>query len=72
MITYLHHTSPNLPKYTPEAWTYLRGALATVDRDPGFILRHSFHQIINLHVIHHLFPYVPQSPSIFTNYILLN
>ncbi|KAI1253551.1 hypothetical protein MGN70_005761 [Eutypa lata] len=59
MITYLHHTSPSLPKYTPESWTYLRGALATVDRDPGFILRHMFHHIIDLHVIHHLFPRIP-------------
>ncbi|KAF7527878.1 hypothetical protein G7054_g10316 [Neopestalotiopsis clavispora] len=59
MITYLHHTSPNLPKYTPQAWTYLRGALATVDRDPGWLLRHSFHHIIDLHVIHHLFPRIP-------------
>ncbi|KAI0024877.1 fatty acid desaturase-domain-containing protein [Xylariomycetidae sp. FL0641] len=56
MITYLHHTSPYLPKYTPESWTYLRGALATVDRDPGWALRHAFHHVIDLHVIHHLFP----------------
>lgn len=41
MITYLHHTHTALPKYTPESWTYLRGALATVDRDPGFVMRHS-------------------------------
>jgi bifunctional Delta-12/omega-3 fatty acid desaturase len=56
MITYLHHTSPELPKYTPEAWTFMRGALATVDRDPGFLLRHLFHHIVDLHVVHHLFP----------------
>ncbi|KAK7756734.1 hypothetical protein SLS62_001177 [Diatrype stigma] len=59
MITYLHHTSPSLPKYTPESWTYLRGALATVDREPGFVLRHMFHHIIDLHVVHHLFPRIP-------------
>ncbi|KAH8681287.1 fatty acid desaturase-domain-containing protein [Xylariales sp. PMI_506] len=59
MITYLHHTSPSLPKYTPEAWTYLRGALATVDRNPGFVLRYMLHHIIDLHVIHHLFPRIP-------------
>ncbi|KAI1348141.1 fatty acid desaturase-domain-containing protein [Xylaria sp. FL0043] len=59
MITYLHHTHTDLPKYTPESWTYLRGALATVDRDPGFILRHMTHHIIDLHVVHHLFPRVP-------------
>ncbi|KAI8624306.1 fatty acid desaturase-domain-containing protein [Xylariaceae sp. FL1651] len=59
MITYLHHTHTSLPKYTPESWTYLRGALATVDRDPGFILRHMTHHIIDLHVVHHLFPRIP-------------
>ncbi|KAI1367312.1 fatty acid desaturase-domain-containing protein [Xylaria arbuscula] len=59
MITYLHHTHTELPKYTPESWTYLRGALATVDRDPGFIMRHMTHHIIDLHVVHHLFPRVP-------------
>ncbi|KAI1326234.1 fatty acid desaturase-domain-containing protein [Xylariaceae sp. FL0255] len=59
MITYLHHTHVDLPKYTPESWTYLRGALATVDRDPGFILRHMTHHIIDRHVIHHLFPRIP-------------
>ncbi|KAI1814688.1 fatty acid desaturase-domain-containing protein [Poronia punctata] len=59
MITYLHHTHPSLPKYAPESWTYLRGALATVDRDPGFVLRHGMHHIVDLHVVHHLFPKIP-------------
>lgn len=59
LITYLHHTSPDLPKFSAETWTYLRGALSTVDRDPGFVLRHLMHHIIDLHVIHHLFPRIP-------------
>ncbi|CAJ2504503.1 Uu.00g118970.m01.CDS01 [Anthostomella pinea] len=59
MVTYLHHTSPDLPKFKAESWTYLRGALATVDRDPGFVLRHMLHHIIDLHVVHHLFPRIP-------------
>ncbi|KAI1115599.1 delta-12 fatty acid desaturas-like protein [Nemania sp. NC0429] len=59
MITYLHHTSPALPKYTNKSWTYLRGALATVDREPGFVLKYMLHHIIDLHVIHHLFPRIP-------------
>jgi bifunctional Delta-12/omega-3 fatty acid desaturase len=54
-ITYLHHTHPNLPKYEPEAWTFLKGALATVDREFGWIGKHLFHNIIDYHVIHHLF-----------------
>lgn len=54
-ITYLHHTHPKLPKYEPEAWTFIKGATATMDRQLGFIGRHFFHDILDYHVIHHLF-----------------
>ena len=54
-ITYLHHTHPDLPKYEPEAWTFLRGALATVDREMGWVGKHMLHNIVEFHVIHHLF-----------------
>lgn len=55
-ITYLHHTHPELPKFEDEAWTFLKGALATVDREFGWVGKHLFHSIIEFHVIHHLFP----------------
>lgn len=55
MITFLHHTHPTIPKYEPEAWTFLKGALATVDRDFGWVDKHLFHNVIGYHVIHHLF-----------------
>lgn len=54
-ITYLHHTHPTIPKYEDASWTFLKGALATIDRDFGFIGRNLFHGIIEYHVIHHLF-----------------
>jgi bifunctional Delta-12/omega-3 fatty acid desaturase len=54
-ITYLHHTHPKIPKYEDPSWTFLKGALATIDRDFGFIGRNLFHGIIEYHVIHHLF-----------------
>lgn len=54
-ITYLHHTDPSLPKYEDEAWTFVRGATATIDRDFGWTGRYLFHGIIEYHVIHHLF-----------------
>ena len=54
-ITYLHHTHPDLPKFEPEAWTFLKGATATVDRNFGWAGRFFFHDIIDYHVIHHLF-----------------
>ena len=55
-ITYLHHTHPNISKFEPNAWTFTNGALATVDREFGVIGKFFFHQIIEFHVIHHLFP----------------
>ncbi|MCJ1270830.1 hypothetical protein MMC22_010727 [Lobaria immixta] len=58
-ITYLHHTHPALPKFEPEAWTFIKGATATVDREFGWIGKHFFHGIIEFHVIHHLFSRIP-------------
>jgi fatty acid desaturase len=54
-ITFLHHTHPKLPRYDAEAWTFLRGALATVDRNLGWSGKHLLHNIADYHVIHHLF-----------------
>lgn len=54
-ITYLHHTHPDVPKYEPESWTFVKGATATIDREFGFIGKYIFHGIIEFHVIHHLF-----------------
>ncbi|PYH57164.1 delta-12 fatty acid desaturas-like protein [Aspergillus niger CBS 101883] len=59
MITYLHHTHPSVPKYTPESWSFLRGATATMDRDFGIIGTHFFHHISTDHVTHHLFSRIP-------------
>ncbi|KAI2790497.1 Oleate hydroxylase FAH12 [Penicillium oxalicum] len=58
-ITYLHHTHPTVPHYDADAWTFVKGALSTVDRRFGFIGRHFFHEIIDYHVVHHLFPKIP-------------
>ncbi|MCJ1278293.1 hypothetical protein MMC21_006108 [Puttea exsequens] len=59
-ITYLHHTHPDVPKYEPEAWTFLRGATATIDREMGWIGKHMMHNIVEFHVIHHIFSRLPQ------------
>ncbi|CCF46784.1 bifunctional D12/D15 fatty acid desaturase [Colletotrichum higginsianum] len=58
-ITYLHHNHPEVPHYNEEGWTFVKGALATVDREFGFIGKHLFHGIIEKHVVHHLFPRIP-------------
>jgi len=58
LITFLQHTDYALPHYTNEEWDWLRGALATVDRDFG-ILNGIFHHITDTHVVHHLFSNMP-------------
>jgi len=55
-ITYLHHNHPDVHHFDAKHWTFVKGALATVDRDFGFVGRHLFHGIIDTHVVHHLFP----------------
>lgn len=59
MITYLHHTHKDVPKYAGESWTFLRGATATSDRDFGIIGTHFFHHISSDHFTHHLFSSIP-------------
>lgn len=58
LITYLQHTHPALPHYDSSEWDWLRGALATMDRDYG-ILNHVFHHITDTHVTHHMFSTMP-------------
>ncbi|KAK3301673.1 fatty acid desaturase-domain-containing protein [Chaetomium strumarium] len=58
-ITYLHHTHPEVHHFEADSWTFVKGALATVDRDFGFVGKHIFHGIIDTHVVHHLFPRIP-------------
>lgn len=58
-ITYLQHTDPSLPHYEPHAWTYTRGAAATIDREFGFIGRQLLHGIIETHVLHHYVSTIP-------------
>lgn len=57
-ITFLQHTDLVVPRYRDNAWTWLRGALGTVDRDYG-MLNHVHHHIADTHVVHHLFSMIP-------------
>ncbi|WVZ81271.1 hypothetical protein U9M48_028664 [Paspalum notatum var. saurae] len=59
LVTYLQHTDPAVPRYGGREWDWLRGALATVDRDYGAVLNSAFHNITDTHVVHHLFPSMP-------------
>jgi len=57
-ITALHHTNKDVPHYGAKEWTWLRGALGTVDRDYG-IWNVWHHHIGDTHVAHHLFSSMP-------------
>ena len=59
LVTFLHHTDAEVPRYDAGEWDWLRGALATVDRDYGAFLNAAFHNIADTHVVHHLFPSMP-------------
>jgi len=59
LITYLHHTDVRVPHYRGEEWSFIRGALCTVDRNYGTFLNTLFHNIGDTHVAHHLFSTMP-------------
>ncbi|PHT32968.1 Omega-6 fatty acid desaturase, endoplasmic reticulum [Capsicum baccatum] len=58
LVTYLNHTHPSVPHYDSSEWDWLRGALASVDRDFG-LLNKVFHNFGDTHVLHHLFTTIP-------------
>ncbi|CCW62011.1 unnamed protein product [Phytomonas sp. EM1] len=58
-ITYMQHTDIRIPHYSYEEWTFVRGAIAAVDRDYGSVLNTWLHHINDSHVVHHLFSDVP-------------
>ena len=57
LVTFLHHTDPEIPWYRNESWYFLKGALSTVDYDYGFI--NNIHHNIGTHVAHHIFLNMP-------------
>ena len=58
-ITFLQHTDRDVPHYNNEEWNWLRGALATIDRDMGAYLNWQLHDIHHTHVCHHIFSKLP-------------
>ncbi len=57
LVTFLHHTEPDIPWYRGDEWYFLKGALSTIDRDYGFI--NPIHHNIGTHVAHHIFLAIP-------------
>jgi len=57
-VTHLHHTHPDVPWYSgPKEWTYVKGALSTLDRNYGIV--EDIHHNIGTHIVHHLFSSIP-------------
>ena len=57
LVTFLHHTEPELPWYRGEDWTFLKGAISSIDRNYGLI--NHIHHDIGTHVAHHIFLNIP-------------
>ncbi|KAM4068128.1 fatty acid desaturase domain-containing protein [Hirsutella rhossiliensis] len=58
-VAFMNHTHPSLLHYNDSSWTFIDGALSTIDRHCGLIGLHMFHGLLDYHVIHHLFPRIP-------------
>ncbi|KAJ0397720.1 hypothetical protein P43SY_007188 [Pythium insidiosum] len=59
LITYLQHTDTFIPHFREGEWSWLRGALCTVDRSFGAFLDGVLHHIVDTHVCHHIFSKMP-------------
>jgi omega-6 fatty acid desaturase / acyl-lipid omega-6 desaturase (Delta-12 desaturase) len=58
LITYMQHSDPSVPHYSSNEFTFVRGALCSIDRDYG-IYNVLHHHIGDTHIAHHLFSQMP-------------
>jgi len=58
LYTWLQHTDPSVPQYGDDEWTFVKGALTTIDRPYG-IFDFFHHKIGSTHVAHHFFHEIP-------------
>jgi len=58
LYTWLQHTDVTVPHYGDEDWTWVKGALCTIDRPYG-IFDWMHHHIGSTHVCHHVFSMMP-------------
>lgn len=63
-ITILQHTHVDVPHYRGDEWTFIRGALSTIDRSYGWLINIAHHHIQDSHVAHHLFSTMPHYNAI--------
>lgn len=58
LYTWLQHSDPSIPHYGEGEWTFIKGALSTIDRPYG-VFDFFHHTIGSTHVCHHLFHEMP-------------
>jgi len=58
LYTWLQHSDPSVPQYGADEWTWVKGALTTIDRPYG-IFDFFHHKIGSTHVAHHFFHVIP-------------
>lgn len=66
VITYawIAHTDPTVPHYGETNWTWINGAISTIDRKGiPWIINELHHHAGPRHVYHHLFPMIPHYHS---------
>ena len=54
LYTWLQHTHPDVPHYGSDDFTFLKGALSTIDRPYPYWIDQPHHHIGTTHVLHHL------------------
>ncbi|CAD8178615.1 unnamed protein product [Paramecium octaurelia] len=59
IITFLQHTDADVPHYDETAWTWLKGALCTIDRNYPLWIDALHFEIGTTHVVHHVFSELP-------------
>jgi len=58
-ITFMQHTHPDVPHFGSDEWTWMRGAVSTIDRTMGPFIDSKLHHIADSHVAHHIFSDMP-------------
>lgn len=57
--TWLHHTDVDVPHFSAQEWTWMKGAFCTVDRPYGKVFDFLHHHIGSTHVAHHINHKIP-------------
>ena len=55
MVTYMHHHHEETVIYDDTSWSFVPGALQTIDRFFGYGIDKFHHNITDCHLVHHLF-----------------